>query len=805
MKFRGKLGIWPAYVNEQAQSRPLAAQPARGRSDRARTPYYGADMSSKHSERESLRLVAGKTARGHQKPPVSGTSRRDFLKLVGIGLAAPAFVDLGACADDKGAAPVTIDVASFPQGVASGDPRPDSVVLWARIEPQPAIAEHRVTLLIDTAESLDAPLVEQELVAGADHDHIVKIKVSGLDAGTTYYYQFVYEADGQRLGSRVARTKTAPAADADVPFKIALASCQDFVARYYNSYAKMSQEADLDLVVHVGDYIYETTGDASFQSGGNAERGVTFSDTAGAIAFFDAAGEVTHYAAQSLSNYRELYRRYRSDPWLQRVHEQVPFVFIWDDHEFSDDCWGDTATYFDGRSDENHQRTRRENAERANFEYLPTELGLDAAGAAFDIGSKLPVSDPTITIYRDFRFGRHVHLVLTDTRSYRPDHAIPEDVHPARIAILEDELEPSGLDPAATKGDGTPLYVPYVELDAALAARVIDALVVAYGKVLDDDEAALRARATAQATGPWSAVALNTLLAESFDVSPESDLPRGATYDHMRYAPNQLFASDGLGARYLVERRHYDAYQKARYARDPRSQDVLGAAQEAWLRSTIASSTATWKVVATSISMTSMIVDARRVPASLVGTPDEAAVTAGLNLFKSLLPTSYYLSVDQWDGFGDKRAELLSVLRSQPNCMLLAGDIHSFYATSHGQGDGQHGVVELTGGGISSESFKGFVRRVVNGIVPGIMSDPNVAATVENLEHLFRDNFAPLVYANNDAHGFVAVSFGATEANATLYVAPIAHVEVEAGDVTTAAAPFEAIGFRAKDGALTRT
>jgi len=753
------------------------------------------------------------------RAPKTGTSRRRFLQVVGIGLVAPSFLKLSACDSDSGtkAKPVTEAVAYFPQGVASGDPRPESVVFWARVSDTANAGDLDVTLVIDTNDDFANPLVEQSLSATADHDHIVKVKVSGLDPATVYFYRFVYEKDGERLGSRVARTKTAPAPDADVEVKLALASCQDFVARYYNSYAKMLQEADaLDVVVHIGDYIYETTGDPFFQSEGGASRNVVFSDTAGAIAVKNDAGDITHYAAQSLSNYRELYQAYRSDPWLQRVHERVPFVFIWDDHEFSDDCWGDTATYYDGKVNEDHQTSRRENAERANFEYLPTELGLGTAGDSFDIGTKLPVSDPNVVIYRDFHFGKHVHLILTDTRSYRPDHAIPEDVHFARVALTKDELVATGLNPAALDASGSPFYIPYIDLDAAAneayQTRVGLALLPVYGALLPDDDAALRARAQTQAVGLWSAIEINKLLAAAItagdvtalDTSDATVLPRGATFDHLRYSHGRLFASDGLSARYLVEQVHYEAYAKARATRDPATQNIFGTKQETWLRATLQGSTATWKVVATSISMTSMIVDARSMPAVLVGKPDSDLVQSGLQVFKGLLPTAFLLSVDQWDGFPDKRQEILDLMRSLPNCLLLAGDIHSFYATNHGKGDGAHGVVELTGGGISSESFKGFVRGVVDGLVPGISAAPNVAAVISHLEEILQDSYAPLLYANNDAHGYLAVGFSATQANATIYVAPIAHVLVDTNDAAIATAPFEAIAFTVKDGVLTK-
>lgn len=751
----------------------------------------------------------------------SDPARRSFLQVVGLGLAAPAVLKLGACDDDAGERAITAGEAYFPQGIASGDPRPQSVVLWARAFDPEASGDLDVTLLLGEDEALSKPLAKLPLTATADNDHVVKVKVSGLEPGTRYFYRFVYEAGDARHGSRVARTKTAPAPDADVEVHLALASCQDFIGRYYNSYAQMLEIADsLDVVLHVGDYIYETTGDLSFQSGPEGKRKVEFTDTAGAIAFKNDAGEVSYYAAQSLSNYRDLYKTYRSDRWLQLVHERVPFIFIWDDHEFSDDCWQDTATYFDGKVDENHETTRRKNAERAWFEHLPTELGLAESGEGPAVGGKTPIADASSVIYGDFRFGKHVHLILTDTRTYRPDHAIPEDVNPARVAILAGELTPSGLDPAEKTATGAFLYVPYVDLDDAAMSAYKTRLVAALGEVYaaalpDATPAELAARAEAQAVGPWSAPEINKLLADAIgagevaalDVSDTTALPRGATYNHMRFSLGALFASDGLGARYLVERRHFEALQRARLLRDPKAQDVMGASQEAWFRQTLSGSDATWKLVASSISFTRMIVHASSYPAPLVGHPDETLIRSGLALFKALLPTPYLLNVDQWDGFPATREALMSLMRGVPNCVVLSGDIHSFYATNHGKGEGgAHGVVELTGAGISSESFKGFVRGVVDGLVPGISQAPNAAAAISHLEELLQDQFPELTWANNDSQGFYAARFGATQARATAYVAPIAHVTVDAGDdIAAATAAFEEVSLTIEDGVLTKT
>ncbi|HHQ48715.1 MAG TPA: hypothetical protein ENK19_07515, partial [Acidobacteria bacterium] len=258
--------------------------------------------------------------------------------------------------------------AYFPQGVASGDPTPEGVVTWTRIvDPTRPEADLNVTLEVATDPDFTNIVVTKELVAEAQYDHCVKYWTWGLDADTTYYYRFAYDPGDGVVYSRTGRTKTAPPPNADVPVKFAVVYGQDYVGRYYNTYAQLLADHpdDLDFIVHIGDYVYETTGDPSFQNP-NEDRKIEFEDTAGAIPLGDP--DNPYYAASSLANYRTLYRTYRSDPVLQDVHAMYPMLSIWDDHEYSNDCWGDVATYFNGRKDE-ADPVRRRHAEQAYMEW----------------------------------------------------------------------------------------------------------------------------------------------------------------------------------------------------------------------------------------------------------------------------------------------------------------------------------------------------------------------------------------------------------------------------------------------------
>ena len=119
------------------------------------------------------------------------------------------------------------------------------------------------------------------------------------------------------------------------------------MGRYYNSFAKLLNDYDeeIDFVVHLGDYIYETTG-GSNDLPPDSDRKIEFEDIEGAIPIGDP--DDPRYAASSLANYRTIYKTYRSDEMFQQVHERWPMMVIWDDHEFSNDSWGATATYTNG-------------------------------------------------------------------------------------------------------------------------------------------------------------------------------------------------------------------------------------------------------------------------------------------------------------------------------------------------------------------------------------------------------------------------------------------------------------------------
>ncbi|MDX5299517.1 MAG: alkaline phosphatase D family protein, partial [Gammaproteobacteria bacterium] len=384
-------------------------------------------------------------------------TRRRFLKTVAVSASAVTLTQLTGCFsddnDDHGPSDALVErrKALFPQSVMSGDPRPTSIILWTRVGGFGQ--DVAVTLQVSRNRDFNQIIVDQALTAQAAHDHCLKVRVTALEPDRHYYYRFI--CDG--VASNMARTRTAADPTADRKVKFAFASCQDYNGRYYNVYLRLLEADmdDLDFVVHLGDYIYETDRDPDFQTG-SADRQVVFEDREGAIALRSSQG-ATFYAARSLSNYRQLYRTYRGDSVLQQVHEKFPLVAIWDDHEFSDDSWQNNGTYTDGAQGEGDLERKR-NAEQVYFEFMPIDqdnVGEALVSAAGAIGidparlSQGSVDESTgvgslsegVSIYRALRFGQHVELFLTDFRTHRADHLIPEDAFPGQVVVPQATLQ----------------------------------------------------------------------------------------------------------------------------------------------------------------------------------------------------------------------------------------------------------------------------------------------------------------------------------------------------------------------------
>ncbi|MBY4899238.1 alkaline phosphatase [Cupriavidus sp. AU9028] len=293
----------------------------------------------------------------------------------------------------------------FLHGVASGDPRADSVVLWTRIDGDNGGQPVPVRIQVSAQADFAALLVDNTVQALPDWDYTVRNKVMGLAAGTTYYYRFLL---GDRA-SPTGRTRTAPLPGTPVAsLRFAFLSCQDWGINHWAGMEELAAQ-ELDFIVHTGDYIYETV------SGGTNPVGLVEPQHPALVLPDGEAQADGAIHAVSLADYRYLYRTYRSDPRLQALHASAPMIAIWDDHEFSNDCWQDRETY-EPSDDQTPNTARRRFANQAWFEFMPADVTLDANDPSFQ----------NIRIYRDFTFGDLATLVLTDERLYRADHVLPE-------------------------------------------------------------------------------------------------------------------------------------------------------------------------------------------------------------------------------------------------------------------------------------------------------------------------------------------------------------------------------------------
>lgn len=351
--------------------------------------------------------------------------RRSFIKGAAWFTVASAGASLAACGGSSAAHQTGDAVAgaipgaaagdpAFPSGVASGDPRDSSLVFWTRCLPaaggsgsgagSPDLQQAlRLDVALDPGFATLAATVA--LATQAAWDWTVRAKVTGLAPGTRYWYRFVAGAAASPIG----QAQTAPAATAmPAQLRFGWISCQDWSVNHWAAMTLLAQE-ELDFVVHLGDYVYETVG-ADFQAlaAEPAHPRITLPDGS------PLPGGGIY--ANTLEDYRTLYRTYRSDPRLQALHAKCPMLAIWDDHEFSDDCWQDHQTYTNA---DLQQTARRRAANQAWAEYMPVDWG----EVAFDPAR--PVYDD-IRIYRDFHFGTLLHLVLTDERLYRDDHVVNE-------------------------------------------------------------------------------------------------------------------------------------------------------------------------------------------------------------------------------------------------------------------------------------------------------------------------------------------------------------------------------------------
>ncbi len=238
--------------------------------------------------------------------------------------------------------------ASFQHGVASGDPLHDRVILWTRVTSDRWYDDIDVKWQVARDPKMRRIVATGRTNTNIWRDFTVKVDVDGLDDARTYYYQF--SAKGER--SPVGRTRTLPRGRVDAA-RLAVVSCSNLPAGLFNVYALIAQRGDLDAVLHLGDYIYEY-GNGTYGDGALLGR-----------------TPLPDKEIITLADYRQRHAQYKSDPDLQAVHQQHPFICVWDDHEITNDAWKDGAENHNPELGEGEYSVRKRAAIRAYFEWMP--------------------------------------------------------------------------------------------------------------------------------------------------------------------------------------------------------------------------------------------------------------------------------------------------------------------------------------------------------------------------------------------------------------------------------------------------
>jgi len=302
-----------------------------------------------------------------------------------------------------------MDSNAFANGIASGDPLADRVVIWTHVSGADPGADVPVSWCVARDHRLSQLVAQGTAVASADRDHTVHVDVTGLDPATTYYYGF----DLPGAVSAVGRTRTLPAGH--VPrARFAVVSCAKFNAGFFNAYDRIADRAeagDLDFLLHLGDYIYEASNTPPKNQTPGADIGRPFAPL---------------HECVTLDDYRTRYRQYVADAAVQRVRAMVPVIPAIDDHELADGAWRDGA--------DNHDEAvfgpwadRKAAAFQAREEWLPIR--------------RPDPSDP-MRVFRAVSLGDLADLVLTDARSRRDRPVVGEAMaDPQRTALGAEQRE----------------------------------------------------------------------------------------------------------------------------------------------------------------------------------------------------------------------------------------------------------------------------------------------------------------------------------------------------------------------------
>jgi alkaline phosphatase D len=320
----------------------------------------------------------------------------------------------------------------YPQGVASGDPDPHSVILWTR-RPFAHGTRHLLTIEVAEDEAFHRVIAHAQAPVSSAADWTARVLIGGLKPASTYWYRFT-DPDGN--GSRVGRTITAPLPDDPRTVNFAFVSCQDVNEGKLNAYRRMIYEDErapeaqqLGFVLHLGDFIYEVVEYPD-------EVKTRYDRTIYEVTRIPDSKKVGNFHIPlTVEGYRAIYKGYLADPDLQDARARWPFVAMWDNHEFSWQGWQSIVKAGDF---EQPGQSIKIAANQAWFEYLPARVAppsgllerfdppsvknlpikeFDSAGLGTEPNNLIAIN--SLKGYRDLRYGQHLDLIITDQHSYR--------------------------------------------------------------------------------------------------------------------------------------------------------------------------------------------------------------------------------------------------------------------------------------------------------------------------------------------------------------------------------------------------
>ena len=275
----------------------------------------------------------------------------------------------------------------FNHGVASGDPLSDRVILWTRVTPQQA-GPVRVILEVSKNKSFSSIIFSQKLQTSSLSDYTIKydfLAKKYCDSDKGFFYRF-------RAGNAISETgKSKTFSENTISAKIGIFSCSNFPAGYFNAYQAAAEKDGLDLWLHLGDYLYE------YPMGGYA------TDKAKKLG---RVPEPLHEMI-SLSDYRLRHAQYKQDQGSKALHKHAPLIAVWDDHEFSNDAWKRGAENHSEDGSEGDFYARRSAAIKAYYEWMPIREQQNKR-----------------RIFREFKIGKLIHLIMLDTRQFGRDKQI---------------------------------------------------------------------------------------------------------------------------------------------------------------------------------------------------------------------------------------------------------------------------------------------------------------------------------------------------------------------------------------------